>query len=228
MLVRFLQDLSQTITLRKPKQILRVNFPDGNSICYNNATTTYIKVLKLIGVERFPEIKLEVGHLPLISKTEHPKYKGYMRHITYGWYVNIQSDTQQKYLQLRSINEILKLNLKIEIGTDLQITNKSTTEKQKKSKSSLLVHFPDDEFIAGDNPIDTFIQSIWKIRIDKLQRKGLNINEKSLITRNKLYKGQIQVGIYQWLTIPNTTKDKAKLLHIISSIMHIDLKITIL
>ncbi len=83
----------------------------------------------------------------------------------------------------------------------------------------MLVHFPDDEFIAGDNPIDTFIQSIWKIRIDKLQRKGLNINEKSLITRNKLYKGQIQ---------PNTTKDKAKLLHIISSIMHIDLKITIL
>ncbi len=55
----------------------------------------------------------------------------------------------------------------------------------------MLVHFPDDEFIAGDNPIDTFIQSIWKIRIDKLQRKGLNINEKSLITRNKLYKGQI-------------------------------------
>ncbi len=105
-----------------------------------------------------------------------------MRHITDGWYVNIQSDTQQKYLQLRSINEILKLNLKIEIGTDLQITNKSTTEKQKKSKSSLLVHFPDDEFIAGDNPIDTFIQSIWKIGIDKLQRKGLNINEKSLIT----------------------------------------------
>ena len=151
-----------------------------------------------------------------------------MRHITDGWYVNIQSDTQQKYLQLRSINEILKLNLKIEIGTDLQITNKSTTEKQKKSKSSLLVHFPDDEFIAGDNPIDTFIKSIWKIGIDKLQRKELNINEKSLITRNKLYKGQIQVGIDQWLTIPNTTKDKAKLLHIISSIMHIDLKITIL
>ena len=222
------QDIPQTITLRKPKQILRVNFPDGNSICYNNATTTYIEVLKLIGVERFPEIKLEVGHLPLISKTEHPKYKGYMRHITDGWYVNIQSDTQQKYLQLRSINEILKLNLKIEIGTDLQITNKSTTEKQKKSKSSLLVHFPDDEFIAGDNPIDTFIQSIWKIGIDKLQRKGLNINRKSLITRNKLYKGQIQVGIDQWLIIPSTTKDKAKLLHIISSIMLIDLKITIL
>ena len=64
------QDIPQTITLRKPKQILRVNFPDGNSICYNNATTTYIEVLKLIGVERFPEIKLEVGHLPLISKTE--------------------------------------------------------------------------------------------------------------------------------------------------------------
>ncbi|KEJ86301.1 hypothetical protein HMPREF1002_00502 [Porphyromonas sp. 31_2] len=57
-----------------------------------------------------------------------------MRHITDGWYVNIQSDTQQKYLQLRSINEILKLNLKIEIGTDLQITNKSTTEKQKNQK----------------------------------------------------------------------------------------------
>lgn len=221
------QDIPQT-TLRKPKQILRINFPNGNSICYNNATTTYIEALKLIGAERFSEIKLEVGHLPLISKIEHPKYKGYMRHITDGWYVNIQSDTQQKYLQLRSINEILKLNLKIEIGTSFETTNKNSTKKRKKSKSNLLVHFPDGEFITGDNPIDTFIQSVWKIGIDKLQHKGLNISGKSLITRNRLYKEQIQVGIDQWIIIPNTTKEKVKLLRIISSIMHIDLKITIL
>lgn len=218
----------QMVVLRRPKYILRVTFPNGCSICFNNATTTYIETLRRIGPERFPEISLEIGHLPLISKTEHIKYKGYMKLVAEGWYVNTQSDTEQKFLQLRSISDMLQLNLNVEIGTDFEITDASIKKQKKSGKTSLLVQFPDGEFIAGDNPVDTFIQSVWKIGIDELQRKELNLSEKPLITRSYQYKGQIQVGPDQWLIVPNTTKDKVKLLRIIASLMHLDLKVSII
>lgn len=213
---------------RNSKQILRVTFPNGNSICFNNATTTYIETLKQIGNEKFPNIPLEIGHLPLISKTKHTKYIKYMKPINSEWYVNTQSDTKQKYLQLISINDILQLNLNIEIGTDFKITNENTQKQTKKGKSSLLIQFPDGEFIAEDSPIDTFIQSIWKIGITKLQRKEITIFDKPLITRKPQYKNQVQIGSEQWLFIPQTTKEKAKSLRIIASIMHLELKISII
>lgn len=223
------EDISNhTIALRRPKYILRITFPNGDSICFNNATATFIETLKQIGPKRFPEITLEIGHLPLISRTEYPKYKGYMKPITEGWFVNTQSDSEQKFLQLRSISDALNLNLIVEIGTDFEVTNEKTGKLKKTSKNNLLVQFPNGEFVAGDNPVDTFIQSIWNIGIDELQRKGITLSEKSLITRTKQYKGQIQVGPDQWLTVPNNTKDKAKQLRIISSMMHIELKISIL
>lgn len=217
-----------TVASRRPKYILRVTFPNGDSICFKNATTTYIETLGRIGSERFPKITLEIGHLPLISRIEHSKYKGYMKPISDGWFVNTQSNTEQKFLQLRSINDMLDLNLIIEIGTDFEITNRESRKQKKSSKSDILVQFPDGEFIVGDNPVDTFIQTIWKIGIDKLYSKELNVSGKPLLTRNRQYNGQIQVGLDQWLNVPNTTKDKAKILRIIASTMYLDLKISIL
>lgn len=220
--------LCQSATLRQPKQRLRVTFPDGNSVCFNNATTTYLETLKRIGSDELSKINLEIGHLPLISRIEYPKYKGYMKPITDGWYVNTQSNTQQKFLQLHSINDTLQLNLNIEIGTDLEVTNEDTNKQKKTGKTSLLVQFPDGEFVAGDNPIDTFIQSIWKMGLNEVQHKEINISGKPLITRKQQYKSQIQVGTDQWIIIPATTKDKAKILRTIALMMRLDLKITII
>ena len=72
------------------------------------------------------------------------------------------------------------------------------------------------------------MQAIWKIGIDELQRKEISFSDKPLITRKQQYKGQIQIGPEQWILIPNTTKEKAKLLRIISLMMHLELKISIL
>lgn len=216
------------ISLRRKKKLLRVIFPSEEPICYNNATTTFIEALKRIGVKRFPEIPLKIGHLPMITKEEYPKYKGYMKPIMDGWFVNTQSDTEQKFLQLRSINDLFDLGLIIEIGTNFEITGKPINKQKKSAKDNLLVQFPDGEFIAEENPVDTFLQSIWKIGIDELQRKELFISDKKLITRTHQYKGQIQVGINQWLTVPNGTKDKVKALRYIAAIMHVSLNISIL
>ena len=159
------------ISLRRKKKLLRVIFPSEEPICYNNATTTFIEALKRIGVKRFPEIPLKIGHLPMITKEEYPKYKGYMKPIMDGWFVNTQSDTEQKFLQLRSINDLFDLGLIIEIGTNFEITGKPINKQKKSAKDNLLVQFPDGEFIAEENPVDTFLQSIWKIGIDEYGQK---------------------------------------------------------
>lgn len=221
-------DPNQVVQQRSPKKILRVTFPNGTSICYNNATATYIETLKQIGADKFPLITLELGHLPLISRTKHTKYASYMKPIVDGWYLNTQSDTEQKYLQLRSISDMLHLGLNVEIGRDFEITNENTQKLNKSEKESLLIQFPDGEFIAECSPVETYIQSIWKIGIDNIQRKDIRLSDKPLITRKKQYPKQIQVGSDQWLVVPGTTKEKAKWLRIIASMMHIDLKISVI
>ena len=69
---------------RAKKKYLRVTSPNGNMICYKNATSTMIAALKKIGVDKFPLIKLELCHLPLLSKEIYPKYKKDMKPICEG------------------------------------------------------------------------------------------------------------------------------------------------
>ena len=52
-------------------------------------------------------------HLPLISQEIYPRFKEWMKPIGEGWYVNTQSDSDQKYMQLVSIKQQLGLDWKI-------------------------------------------------------------------------------------------------------------------
>ena len=76
---------------RAKKKLLKVIFPNGKVICYNNATSTMIAVLNEIGEDLFSSIKLEMCHLPLLSKEIYPKYQRDMKPICEGWYLNAQS-----------------------------------------------------------------------------------------------------------------------------------------
>lgn len=73
---------------RAQKKLIKVTFADGTVICYSNATTTFIEALKKIGVDKLKDIDLEIGHLPMISKECHEKFKDYMKPLEGGWYVN--------------------------------------------------------------------------------------------------------------------------------------------
>ena len=44
------------IRSRAKKKLIRVTFPDGEVICYNNATSTMIAALNKIGSDKFPSI----------------------------------------------------------------------------------------------------------------------------------------------------------------------------
>lgn len=216
------------IRTRSKKKLIRVTFPDGEVICYNNATSTMIAALNKIGSDKFHAINLELCHLPLLSKEIYPQYKEWMKPVSDGWYLNAQSNSDNKYLQLRSISDQLSLGLIVELGTDFETQINPNREKKSRTKDKLLVKFPDGEYVANDSALDTYLETIWKLGIDDIMRKHLTWGDKDLITTSQVANGQIQVGERRWVMVPNMTKDKAKLLRVVAAMLHIKLEITII
>ncbi len=214
--------------VRAKKKLIRVTFPDGKVICYNNTTATMIAVLVEIGSNKFPAISLELCHLPLLSKEIYSQYKEWMKPVCDGWYLNAQSNSESKYLQLRSINEQLSLGLTIELGSDFKAENAPNKEKKSRMKDKLLVKFPDGEYVANDSALDTFLEVIWKLGIDDIMHKHLLWGGNNLITTSQIVNSQIQVGENRWVIVPGVTKDKAKLLRVIGAMLHINLEISII
>lgn len=213
---------------RAKKKLLRVTFPNGKVICYNNATSTMIAVLNEIGEDRFSSIKLELCHLPLLSKEIYPKYQKDMKPICKGWYVNAQSNSDTKFLQLMSINEQLHLGLKIELGTDFDTTEKLEREKKARGRGKLLVKMPDGEYIANDSALETFLEVIWNLGIEYIRKKELSWCGNPLITSKKMVYNQVQIDSDRWIIVPNTTKEKVKLLRVIGAMLHIKMDINVI
>ncbi len=213
---------------RARKKLLRVTLPDGRVICHKSATMTFIEVLQSIDSSLFSQIDLELSHLPLLSQEIYPRFKDYMKPVKDGWYVNNQSDTDQKYMQLRSIARQLKIGMEVEVGTDFITSEKKVEQKSHKKDNKLLVKCPDGEYIANDNPVDTYLQTIWKIGVEEIKRKGVSFKDKALVTTVKQYNGQIQVDTNRWLIVPSQTKEKYKLLVFINAVMKSGLEITLI
>lgn len=212
--------------LRSKRKKLRVTFPDGTVFCNKNVTITYIDALKAVGSSRFPEIKLELARLPLMSQEVYPRLKDYMKPVCDGWYVNTQSDTTQKYLQLRAINDALQLGLTVELG-DFDAVGESSQIKSK-GKSKLMVRFPDGEYIASNNSSETFMQSLWKIGFERITRLPLEICGRPIFSRFQTRFHTIQVDTDLWLSQPGSTKDRARLLKMISVSLRLNLEITVI
>ena len=151
-----------------------------------------------------------------------------MKPVADGWYVNTQSDTQQKYMQLISIKKQLGIQMEVEVGTDFITSDEKVAQKSKKKDDKLLVKFPNGEYAAGENPIDTLIDAVWQIGPENIKRKDLMFRDKPIITFSKTYNGQVQVGQNLWLTVPNQTKDKYMLLRFINNMMKLGLDISII
>ena len=202
--------MEEKLRKRATKKLLRVTMPDGTVICHKSATMTLIDALIAIGSENFPNISTENCHLPLLSKEIYPRFKDYMKPVCDGWYVNTQSDTGQKYMQLISIKSQLGIAMEIEVGSDFITSEAKVVQKAKKTGDKLLVKFPNGEYAAGENPIDTLIDVIWQIGPENVRRRELMFKGKPIITLSKLYNGQVQVGKNFWLTVPGQTKEKKR------------------
>lgn len=211
---------------RAKKKLLRVTFPSGKVICYKSTTDTFVTVLQELGEEVLSKIKLELCHLPLVSKEIYPKYQKWMKTICNGWYVNTQSNSDSKFLELKAINDQLALNLKIELGDDIEAEENPNKEKRTKSKDKLLVKFPDGQYFANNSALDTFLEVVWEIGIDNIKRKELSWGGNPLVTTSKMFNNQVQVDGQRWIIVPNTTRDKVKLLRVIGAMMHIKMEIS--
>ena len=220
--------MEEDLRRRAKTRIIRVTMPDGEVICFNRPTQTLIEALRKIGSENFPKIDLKVAGLPLISKEIYPQYKESMREVCDGWYVVLNGGTSEKYIQLRSIAQQLGINMEVEIGDNFITQRASRDLSGRRRDDKLLVKFPDGTFVAGDNPIDTLLEAIWKIGPENIRRKELMFKDKQIITLSKMYNGQVQVGKNMWLTIPSSTKDKYKMLRFIDMMMRLGLETNII
>ena len=217
--------MDENVRQRRLRRLLRVTFPDGKVLCYKSATMTFVEALQMISTDKLGEIKLESYHLPLISQEVYPRFKEWMKPIKDGWYVNVQSDSDQKYMQLVSIKQQLGLDWKIEVGADFTPSDDKVPQRKKREVQRLMVKFPDGTCICEANPVDTFVHTIEKVGVETLMRKGAQYSGKPLITPIKQYNGQIEIGDKRWLVIPPQTKDKLKTLKIISATMRLNLEI---
>ena len=211
---------------RAKKKLIRVTFPSGKVICYKSTTDTMVAVLQELGEDVFSKIKLELCHLPLVSKEIYPKYRKWMKPICEGWYINTQSNSDSKFLELKAINDQMSLNLKIELGEYFEADENPNKEKRTKSKDKLLVKFPDGQYFANNSTLDTFLEVVWEIGIDNIKRKELSWGGNPLVTTSKMFNNQVQVDSQRWIVVPNTTKDKVKLLRVIGAMLHINMEIT--
>ncbi|WP_278911000.1 hypothetical protein [Leyella stercorea] len=211
---------------RAKKKLLRVTFPNGKVLCYKNTTETMIATMQELGVDIMSKVKLELCHLPLLSKEIHPKYKEWMKPVCDGWYLNTQSNSDSKFLQLNAINEQLSLGLTVELGDDFETQDNPNKERRTKTKDKLLVKFPDGQYFANNSATDTFLEVIWEIGVDKIKQKEMSWCGKPLITTSKMFNGQVQIDNQRWIIVPNTTKDKVKLLRVIGAILRINMEIT--
>lgn len=211
---------------RAKKKLLRVTFPNGKVLCYKNTTETMIATMQELGVDIMSKVKLKLCHLPLLSKEIHPKYKEWMKPVCDGWYLNTQSNSDSKFLQLNAINEQLSLGLTVELGDDFETQDNPNKERRTKTKDKLLVKFPDGQYFANNSATDTFLEVIWEIGVDKIKQKEMSWCGKPLITTSKMFNGQVQIDNQRWIIVPNTTKDKVKLLRVIGAILRINMEIT--
>ena len=179
-----------------------------------------------MGDDVIANIKLQSCHLPLLSKEIYPKYKEWMKPVCNGWYLNTQSNSDTKFLQLNAINEQLSLELKIELGEDFVAQDNPNKEKRTRTKGEILVKLPDGQCFANNSITNTFLELIREIGIDKIKQKELTWCGKPLITASKMFNGQVQIDNERWIIVPNTTKDKVKLLRVIGAMLRINMEIT--
>ncbi len=215
---------------RGKNQRLRVTFADGAVICDANATTTMMRVIEKLGVERVASLGMEVCHVPLVSREVVPRYAPWTKEICDGWCLMAQSDTKQKYMQIKSIITKVGENVQVEIGDFEQLASGKNEGKRNeyKGKSKLSVTFANGYVLCGIEHQQVFAETVRIIGIDKVKKTRLQIGGKTIVTQEKKYNNQVRLLTGEWLTVPFQTKDKYKILRVLSSMTHTPYEVKII
>ena len=187
-----------------------------------------VDTLRHIGVERFTDIDLMVGDQRWVTTEVPQRYKDWNEPIADGWFLITQSTTEQKFMQLKAINIKLNLDLKIEIGENLE-TDDAMARTNKagggKKNSRLAVMFPDGYVMRGTSIQDTFQLCAKRMGIDLIKRKNIQWAGKPLVTVTQQYRSQMEIDNHTWLYLPGSFKDCTKLLRVMSAMLGVGLKV---
>lgn len=207
---------------RAKRKRIKISFADGTEFCDSNATTTMIQTIEKIGVERVAALELEVCHVPLVAQEVNQKYASWTKSMSNGWFLLAQSDTKQKYMQLKSIIAKLSIEANVELGDFDAISATSHTRKgdTRKKKAQLSVTLPNGMVLQGENPQHTYVMVINHIGLERIKKTNIKIGGSPITTPHKKYNGQVKLDSGEWLTVPVTVKDKYKILRVISSLTH--------
>lgn len=207
---------------RAKRKRIKISFADGTEFCDSNATTTMIQTIEKIGVERVAALGLEVCHVPLVAQEVNQKYASWTKSMSNGWFLLAQSDTKQKYMQLKSIIAKLSIEANVELGDFDAISATSHTRKgdTRKKKAQLSVTLPNGMVLQGENPQHTYVMVINHIGLERIKKTNIKIGGSHITTPHKKYNGQVKLDSGEWLTVPVTVKDKYKILRVISSLTH--------
>ena len=109
-----------------PRTNLRVVL-NGETFENEKAVTTFIEVMKRIGLERVRSLGLTWCKMPLVDTKENEKYT---QKYEDGYYINVNSSTEQKQKHLYDIAEGLGLELLVEV-TDGNVDNKESQRHEE-------------------------------------------------------------------------------------------------
>lgn len=224
--------IDEKMRARGKKQRLKVAFADGTVICDVSATVTMMQVIDKIGVERVAGLRMEICHVPLVSKEVTPRYAEWTKEIKpgCGWYLMAQSDTKQKYMQLKSIFLQLGISATIEMGDFEALASDKNEGNRKvhKKKSKLCVTFTDGFVICDKDHQHVYLDTIRYVGIDKVRKANLQITGKPIIAKERKSTSQIQLSTGEWLAVPQQAKEKYKVLKVISSMTHTPFEVKII
>ncbi|MCF0186938.1 MAG: hypothetical protein HUJ98_10680 [Bacteroidaceae bacterium] len=106
---------SPTKKVENPTKGLKVTFPNGSVVWHRSAIKTFIETLKIIGLNRIPQVGIEHSGFNLVSKEKRQPEPGRVwQHEVDGWYIYSNTQNATKVEDLRKISKFFNLGLTIE------------------------------------------------------------------------------------------------------------------
>lgn len=103
----------QRVNPRNPRMSLAVTMPNGDLVIERNATQTYIKVLRQIGLQRVRDLRLVKSALPVVSTEIDPNRKDRQK-LYDGYYINTGLSTSAKSDVINEVATRLGLDIHAE------------------------------------------------------------------------------------------------------------------
>ncbi len=118
--------IKHSSTKSKPIEILSIT-AEHIHIAEGNPTSMIVQFINEIGPELVADMHINYLGGELVSKTPNPKYIGASKKLNHEYWINTNSSTRTKIEQIKTICNILDINVNFELGNSTIVENHSGT-----------------------------------------------------------------------------------------------------